>query len=218
MSAPAAAARDIEVDLAAIRTAHARIAPYIHRTPVLSSRSLDEAAGARLFFKCENLQKVAAFKARGACNAVLSLSAAEAKHGVVTHSSGNHGAALASRLLAIYEGLVRVIDEFRPDEAAVEATFVNKDASATLKLRFSCVHAGDPRGVGKRGVSKSIGDGVLILEILAGRGQPHRWKTLIQEWRVISSAHKPVLAEHHLDLHRRHESLRNLLHIAAQLP
>jgi threonine dehydratase len=95
MSAPAAASYDIEVDLAAIRSAHARIAPHIHRTPVLSSGSLDDTAGAKLFFKCENLQRVAAFKARGACNAVLSLSAEEAKRGVVTHSSGNHGAALA---------------------------------------------------------------------------------------------------------------------------
>jgi len=85
----------VEVDLAAIRAAHARIAPYIRRTPVLSSRSLDEAADATLFFKCENLQKVAAFKARGACNAVLSLDEAQASRGVVTHSSGNHGAALA---------------------------------------------------------------------------------------------------------------------------
>ena len=85
----------VEVDLAAIRAAHARIAPHIRRTPVLSSRSLDEAAGATLFFKCENLQRVAAFKARGACNAVLSLDDAEAARGVVTHSSGNHGAALA---------------------------------------------------------------------------------------------------------------------------
>jgi threonine dehydratase len=95
MNAPAAAARGIAVDLAAIRAAHARIAPQIQRTPVVTSRSLDEAAGATLFFKCENLQKVAAFKARGACNAVLSLSDAEAARGVVTHSSGNHGAALA---------------------------------------------------------------------------------------------------------------------------
>ena len=75
--------------------AHARIRSRIQRTPVLTSRSLDEAVGAKLFFKCENLQKVAAFKARGACNAVLSLSDAEAARGVVTHSSGNHGAALA---------------------------------------------------------------------------------------------------------------------------
>jgi threonine dehydratase len=85
----------IEVDLAVVRAAHARIRPHIHRTPVLTSRSLDEAAGARLFFKCENLQRVAAFKARGACNAVLSLADDDAARGVVTHSSGNHGAALA---------------------------------------------------------------------------------------------------------------------------
>lgn len=86
---------DIEVDLAGVRAAHARIRPHIHRTPVLRSRSLDEITGASLFFKCENLQKVAAFKARGACNAVLSLADADAGRGVVTHSSGNHGAALA---------------------------------------------------------------------------------------------------------------------------
>ena len=96
MSAPAAAVTtNIAVDLATIRAAHARIAAHIQRTPVLSSRSLDAITGATLFFKCENLQKVAAFKARGACNAVLSLSDAEAARGVVTHSSGNHGAALA---------------------------------------------------------------------------------------------------------------------------
>ena len=82
-------------DLAAIRAAQARIAPYVHRTPVLTCRSLDEAAGARLFVKCENLQKVGAFKARGACNAVFALPAETAFRGVVTHSSGNHGAALA---------------------------------------------------------------------------------------------------------------------------
>jgi len=82
-------------DLAAIRAAHARITPHIHRTPVMTSRSLDDITGATLFFKCENFQKVGAFKARGACNAVFSLTAAAAAHGVVTHSSGNHGAALA---------------------------------------------------------------------------------------------------------------------------
>src|SRR5690242_16209549 len=91
----AAAALEIAVDLAAIRAAHDRIRQHIHRTPVLTSRSLDAAAGAALFFKCENLQKVGAFKARGACNAVFSLGEAEAARGVVTHSSGNHGAAVA---------------------------------------------------------------------------------------------------------------------------
>jgi threonine dehydratase len=67
----------------------------VHRTPVLSCRAVDAEAGAQLFFKCENLQKVGAFKARGAINAVFSLSDEEARRGVVTHSSGNHGAALA---------------------------------------------------------------------------------------------------------------------------
>ncbi len=82
-------------DLGAIRAAHARIAAHVHRTPVMTSRSVDAATGARIFFKCENLQKVGAFKARGASNAVFSLPEAAARRGVVTHSSGNHGAALA---------------------------------------------------------------------------------------------------------------------------
>ena len=82
-------------DLAAIRAAQRRIAPYVHRTPVLHSRSLDALAAAELYFKCENFQKVGAFKVRGACNAVFALDAATAAQGVVTHSSGNHGAALA---------------------------------------------------------------------------------------------------------------------------
>jgi threonine dehydratase len=82
-------------DLAAMRAAQARIAPHVHRTPVFSCRSLDSEVGARLVFKAENLQRTGAFKARGATNAVFSLSEAAARNGVVTHSSGNHGAALA---------------------------------------------------------------------------------------------------------------------------
>lgn len=82
-------------DLYAIREAHARIRPYIHSTPVFTCATLDRLSGARLFFKCENFQKVGAFKARGACNAVFSLSWEAAARGVVTHSSGNHAAALA---------------------------------------------------------------------------------------------------------------------------
>ncbi|MFY9153779.1 MAG: pyridoxal-phosphate dependent enzyme [Prolixibacteraceae bacterium] len=78
-----------------IEKAHDRIRPYIHRTPVLSSKSINEIVGAELFFKCENLQKVGAFKFRGACNSVFSLTPEEAKNGVCTHSSGNHAAALA---------------------------------------------------------------------------------------------------------------------------
>jgi threonine dehydratase len=78
-----------------IRAAHERIRPLIHRTPVMTCATLDAMCGRRLFFKCENLQRVGAFKFRGACNAVLSLSDAEAVRGVCTHSSGNHAQALA---------------------------------------------------------------------------------------------------------------------------
>jgi len=78
-----------------IREAHDRIRPFIKRTPVLTSDRLDTAAGGHLFFKCENFQEAGAFKSRGASNAVFSLTDAEAATGVVTHSSGNHAAALA---------------------------------------------------------------------------------------------------------------------------
>ncbi|WP_069963686.1 pyridoxal-phosphate dependent enzyme [Lacunisphaera limnophila] len=83
------------LDLAAIRAAHERIRPFIKRTPVLTGERLDTATGAALFLKCENFQEAGAFKSRGACNAVFSLTDAEAATGVVTHSSGNHAAALA---------------------------------------------------------------------------------------------------------------------------
>src|ERR1700730_15311769 len=83
------------IDLDAIRGAHARIRPYIHRTPVLTSSRLDAASGGSLFFKCENFQKVGAFKARGATNAVFLLDETTVRRGVATHSSGNHAAALA---------------------------------------------------------------------------------------------------------------------------
>jgi threonine dehydratase len=79
----------------AIQAARARIAGRVRRTPVLVSEALDEELGAALFFKCENLQVTGAFKARGAFNAVLNLPPPLAARGVVTHSSGNHGAALA---------------------------------------------------------------------------------------------------------------------------
>jgi len=78
-----------------IRQAAERIRPYAHRTPVLTNESLNQQVGAQVFLKCENLQKVGAFKFRGACNAVYSLSNEEAARGVCTHSSGNHAAALA---------------------------------------------------------------------------------------------------------------------------
>ena len=81
--------------IADIQQAHSRIKPFIHRTPVLKSQQLNELFKCELFFKCENFQKVGAFKFRGATNAVLSMTDEEKLKGVVTHSSGNHAAALA---------------------------------------------------------------------------------------------------------------------------
>lgn len=78
-----------------IQQAHERIAPHVHRTPVMTSRRVDERAGAAVFCKCENLQRVGAFKIRGATNAVMCLDDRQLESGVATHSSGNHGAALA---------------------------------------------------------------------------------------------------------------------------
>jgi threonine dehydratase len=78
-----------------VRAAHDRIRPFVHRTPVMTCATLDAMSGQRLFFKCENLQRVGAFKYRGASNVVQSLSASEAGRGVCTHSSGNHAQALA---------------------------------------------------------------------------------------------------------------------------
>jgi threonine dehydratase len=107
--------------LAVIREAHARIKDKINRTPVLTSATLDAAAGARIFFKCENFQKVGAFKARGATNAVFLLSAEEARRGVATHSSGNHAAALAraARLRGIAAHIVMPNNASEAKRAAV---------------------------------------------------------------------------------------------------
>jgi threonine dehydratase len=83
------------IDWNTIIQAHERIRPRIHRTPVLTSESFNALAGAHLYFKCENLQKTGSFKIRGATNAIFSLTDDEARRGVVTHSSGNHAAAVA---------------------------------------------------------------------------------------------------------------------------
>jgi threonine dehydratase len=84
-----------EISLGDIRAAQERIAGRVRRTPLLSNELLDAQHNAQLYFKCENLQHGGAFKARGATNAVFALSAGELRGGVVTHSSGNHGAAVA---------------------------------------------------------------------------------------------------------------------------
>lgn len=105
-----------------IQQAAERIKPYAHRTPVITNESLNQRVGAQVFLKCENMQKVGAFKFRGACNAVYSLSDEEAKRGVCTHSSGNHAQALA--LAARMRGIPAYI--VMPDNAPQ----VKKDAVA----------------------------------------------------------------------------------------
>lgn len=125
-----------------IQEAQTRIAGRVRRTPVLTSETLDALAGARLYFKCETFQKCGAFKARGATNAVFALSEAEACHGVATHSSGNHAAALAraARLRGIKAYIVMPENTPQAKRAAVaryggeitycEATLAAREAAA----------------------------------------------------------------------------------------
>jgi threonine dehydratase len=110
------------VTLPVVREAHARIARFIHRTAVVTSTALDDETGARIFFKCENFQRAGVFKARGAFNAVYSLTDQEASHGVVTSSSGNQAAALSlaanTRGIAAYIAMPKVA--LRSKVAAVQ--------------------------------------------------------------------------------------------------
>jgi threonine dehydratase len=114
----------------AIKSARARIAGSIRRTPVLTSDFLDEELGAKLYFKCENLQVSGAFKARGAFSAVLNLSPALAGRGVVTHSSGNHGAALA--LAARSRGIAAYVVAPRTTPASKQHNMLRYGAKLTL--------------------------------------------------------------------------------------
>jgi threonine dehydratase len=157
-----------------IRDAAARIAPYASVTPVLRSAALDALSGAELHFKCENLQRGGAFKFRGACNAVWSLGDEQAARGVVTHSSGNHGNALAlaaaTRGIAAHvvvpEGAVRakldaieragaILHRCAPTQAAREA----KCAEVQRSIGAELVHPyADTRVM--------AGQGTLALELL----------------------------------------------------
>ena len=85
----------MSIRLSHIEQAHGRIKAHIHRTPIMQSREMNKLLGCELYFKAENLQKVGAFKARGGCNAIFSMNPESLAKGVITHSSGNHGAALA---------------------------------------------------------------------------------------------------------------------------
>lgn len=126
------------VDLESVRRAHERIRPFVHRTPVLTSSTLDARAGRRLLFKCENLQRVGAFKMRGATSAVTNLPDAVALRGVVTHSSGNfaQALALAARLRGVPAHIVMPSNAPLVKRAAVEgygATIYTSDPNVAAR-------------------------------------------------------------------------------------
>src|SRR5437667_3952775 len=106
LTEPAPARLNFMLTIELIEEAAARISSRVHRTPVLTSRSFNEVAGCRVFFKCENLQRAGAFKARGATNKILSLNDDEKQHGVIAVSSGNHAQAVA---LAAREAGIRAV-------------------------------------------------------------------------------------------------------------
>ncbi|KFN49524.1 pyridoxal-phosphate dependent enzyme [Arenimonas composti] len=191
-----------------ILAAAARIAPFAHRTPVLRSRSLDELAGAELFLKCEHLQRTGAFKFRGATNAVMALPDDVAARGVVTHSSGNHGAALAlaAKLrgipahVVVPEGAVAsklaaiaaygaVLHRCAPTIAAREATAARVQAETGARL----VHPyTDPFVM--------AGQGTAALELLAEAGPLDALVTpiggggLISGSAIAATARQPGIA------------------------
>lgn len=119
---------------------HKRIEPYIHNTPVLSSRLIDQIVGANLFFKCENFQKIGAFKMRGATNAIMQLSDDQKKKGVVTHSSGNFAQALslASQILGVKAYIVMPSNAIKVKMDAVRGYGVDIiECDPTLEARES---------------------------------------------------------------------------------
>ena len=123
-----AAAPPVTIDM--VEAAAARIGDAVDVTPVLTSAALDAATGHRLFFKCENLQRTGSFKARGAANAVFALDAATAARGVVCHSSGNHGAAVAAAAKA--RGVPAVVVVPRTTVAAKVANIASFGARVVL--------------------------------------------------------------------------------------
>jgi len=157
-----------------IRDAAARIAPHARVTPVLRSAALDALAGAELHFKCENLQRGGAFKFRGACNAVWSLDDAQAAHGVVTHSSGNHGNALA--LAAATRGITAhvVVPEgaVRAKLAAIERAGATLHRCAPTQAAREAMCAEVQRATGAELVHPyadtrvMAGQGTIALELL----------------------------------------------------
>jgi threonine dehydratase len=181
----------MSLDFAVVRAAHERIRTHIKRTPVLTCERLDQASGSSLFFKCENFQKIGAFKARGATNAVFALDEATARRGVATHSSGNHGAAVAgaAKLRGIPAHIVmpsnsakvkmRVVESYgahivfcEPTENARDATCaeVIKKTGATLIHSFENEDVMAGQGTAAVELLEDIPDLDLIMCPVGGGG------------------------------------------------
>jgi threonine dehydratase len=158
----------------AILSAHKRISPHIHRTPVITSSSLDEIADARLFFKCENLQKTGSFKIRGATNAIFSLTDEDARHGVVAPSSGNHAAAMS--LAARWRGIpayivmpsnssaakVRAVEFYGGEITYCEPNMSSREATCAEVMRKTGAHLVHPYDDAR----VIAGQGTAALELL----------------------------------------------------
>ncbi len=158
----------------ALEEAHQRIKKHIHQTPVLTSNSINEIAGAELFFKCENLQRAGAFKIRGACNAMLKLSQAQRENGVITHSSGNMAQAvsLAAKTLGIKAYIVmpnnapkvkqNAVKSYGGEITLVEPTMEAREAHTQIiieKTGASFIHPSNDLNV-------ILGQGTAAMELL----------------------------------------------------
>jgi len=194
-------------DLAAVREAADRIAGIVHRTPVMTSETLDRLAGRRVYFKCENLQKVGAFKYRGATNAVRKLSDAAAARGVVTHSSGNHAQALAlaARVRGIpayvvmpktapavkkaaVEGYGGIVTLCEPTLAAREETAARlvKETGATLIPPFDHPDVIAGQGTAALELLEDVPDLDAVVVQVGGGGQ-------IAGWCIAAKGVKPAI-------------------------
>lgn len=171
--------------------AHERIAAVAHRTPVMTSRTADERTGARLYFKCENLQRVGAFKIRGAYNAIAQFDAAQREGGVVTYSSGNHGQAiaLAAQLLQVravivmpqdapqmkvsaakgYGAEVLPYDRYAEDGADVARRIAN-ERSMTVIPPFDHPHVMAGQGTVAKELFDSVGELDMVVTPVGGGG------------------------------------------------
>jgi threonine dehydratase len=178
-------------DYSDIVLAHSVISNLAHRTPVLTSASINKITGANLFFKCENFQKAGAFKFRGACNAIFSLTEDEAQKGVATHSSGNHAAALAlaARLRDIKAHIVMPetspeikkmavagyggkITFCKPTLEARERTLIEvvKESDATVIHPYNNFHVIAGQGTAVKELIEDMGEFDIIMVPVGGGG------------------------------------------------